>query len=185
MYNLSTLSRYDLECIMSNVNVLDVQLTHENLSITVIGRRKNEEGTTDYVVSIRSWPDHMNPKTWHQESTILFVRGEYNPDTVSQFDLKEAFEIGQNKYADKILCELTDAMLRAHTAAATSYEVKDTEIQGLKPDCYEKIGENKKFVIAPINNVFNDMQIVCETIRNKIAKFVMDFYIYNDICVEV
>jgi hypothetical protein len=184
MYNLSTLSRYDLECIMSNVNVLDVHLTHENLSITVIGRRKNEYGTTDYVVSIRSQPE-TKPKTWHQESTILFVRGEYNPDTVSQFDLKEAFEIGQNKYADKILCELTDAMMRAHTAAATSCEVKETEIQGLKPDCYEKIGENKKFVIAPINDVFNDMQIVCETIRNKIAKFVMDFYIYNGICVEV
>ena len=94
MYNLSTLSRYDLECIMSNVNVLDVQITHENLSITVIGIRKNEEGTTDYVVSIRSWPDHMKTKTWYQESTILFVRGKYNPDTVSQFDLKEAFKIG-------------------------------------------------------------------------------------------
>lgn len=184
MYNLSTLSRYDLECLMSNVNVLDVQLTHENLSITVIGRRKNEDGTTDYVVSIRSQPE-TKPKTWHQESTILFVRGKYNPDTVSQFDLKEAFEIGQNKYADKILCELTDAMMRAHTAAATSCEVKDTEIQGLKPDCYEKIGENKKFVIAPINDVFNDMQIVCENIRMKIAKFVLDFYIYNGICVEV
>ena len=184
MYNLSTLSRYDLECIMSNVNVLDVQLTHENLSITVIGRRKNEDGTTDYVVSIRSQPE-TKPKTWHQESTILFVRGKYNPDTVSQFDLKEAFEIGQNKYADKILCELTDAMMRAQTVAATSCEIKETEIQGLKPDCYEKIGENKKFVIAPINDVFNDMQIVRENIRMKIAKFVRDFYIYNGICVEV
>ena len=184
MYNLSTLSRYDLECIMSNVNVLDVQITHENLSITVIGRRKNEEGTTDYVVSIRSQPE-TKPKTRHQESTILFVRGEYNPDTVSQFDLKEAFEIGQNKYADKILCELTDAMMRAHTAATTSCEAKEIEIQGLKAVCYERIGENKKFVIAPINDVFNDMQIVCETIRNKIAKFVMDFYIYNDICIKV
>lgn len=184
MYNLSTLSRYDIEIIMSNVNVLDVQLTHENLSITVIGRRKNEEGTTDYVVSIRSCPD-MKPKTWHQESTILFVRGKYNPDTVSQFDLNEAFEIGQNKYADKILCDLTDAMMRAHAAATTSCEAKETEIQGLKPDCYEKIGENEKFVIAPINDVFNDMQLVRENIRSKIAKFVMDFYIYNDICVEV
>ena len=184
MYNLSTLSRYDLECLMSNVNVLDVHLTHENLSITVIGRRKNDDGTTDYVVSIRSQPE-TKPKTWHQESTILFIRGKYNPHTVSQFDLNEAFEIGQNKYADKILCELTDAMMRAHTAATTSCEVKETEIQGLKPDCYEKIGENKKFVIAPINDVFNDIQIVCETIRNKIAKFVMDFYIYNGICVEV
>ena len=184
MYNLSTLERYDIECIMSNVNVLDVQLTHENLSITVIGRRKNEEGTTDYVVSIRSDPD-TKPKTWYQESTILFVRGEYNPDTVSQFDLKEAFEIGRNKYADKILCDLTDAMMRAHTAASTSCETKETEIQGLKPDCYEKIGENKKFVIAPINDVFNDMQMIRETIRGKIAKFVLDFYIYNDICIEV
>jgi len=184
MYNLSTLERYDIECIMGSVNVLDVQLTHENLSITVIGRRKNEEGTTDYVISIRSDPD-TKPKTWYQESTILFVRGEYNPDTVSQFDLKEAFEIGRNKYADKILCDLTDAMMRAHAAATTSCEIKESEIQGLKPDCYEKIGENKKFVIAPINDVFNDMQIVRETIRNKIAKFVLDFYIYNDICIEV
>ena len=184
MYNLSTLSRYDLKCIMSNVNVLDVQITHENLSITVIGRRKNGYGTTDYVVSIRSQPE-TKPKTWHQESTILFVRGEYNPDTVSQFDLKEAFEIGQNKYADKILCELTDAMMRAHTAATTSCEAKEIEIQGLKAVCYERIGENKKLVIAPINDVFNDMQIVRETIREKIAKFVMDFYIYNDICIKV
>ena len=184
MYNLSTLERYDIECIMGSVNDINVQSTLENLSITVIGRRKNEDGTTDYVVSIRSQQE-TKPKTWHQESTILFIRGKYNPHTVSKFDLKEVFEIGQNKYADKILCELTDAMMRAHTAATTSCEVKETEIQGLKPDCYEKIGENKKFVIAPINDVFNDMQIVCETIRNKIAKFVMDFYIYNGICVEV
>jgi len=181
MYNLSTITKYDLECLMGSIDDINVTLTHENLSINIIGKRKNEDGTTDYVLNICSHPANMSSKTWHRESTVIFISGWKNPDTVSRFSVREAFELGTSEQADKLLCELTNAMMQAHMVSATSCGLKGTEMQGLKPDCYEKIGIDDKLVIVPINDVFNEMQIIRETIRLHIAKFVRDFYIHNGI----